>query len=147
MTRRALVATLLSALAALRPLRALERCPCYRGSIEGGTAVVLRPDGSRLEPFPLAEFFRMASFPPSKVYKYGPLPERGFAWGRAIGSGPQSCQLAAALLMDHTGSRTDLVAGSLHERFAKDVLGELPRGGSWRLGVDAIDDWLARQEA
>ena len=159
MTRRAVFAflgtTIAAVFASFRPLSALQRRPpargpCYRGSISWqprgtGQTRVWRPDWStRLEPLPVQFVEEQLIQLRWKPWKYGtPRPEPGFSWGAGPGPGQGTGQLAAALLLDHTGDRelTRLKA----RWFADDVLGEIGTL-SWEISPAWIDLWLAEQQ-
>ena len=66
-----------------------------------------RPDWStRLEPLPVQFVEEQLIQLRWKPWKYGtPRPEPGFSWGAGPGPGQGTGQLAAALLLDHTGDR------------------------------------------
>ena len=157
MTRRSVFASLAAAIAAVassRPLSALKRRPhytpgpCYRGHISWrprgtGQTAVWRPDWSALEPLPVKfveEELIMLRFKP---WKYGtPRPEPGFAWGAGPGPGQGTGQLAAALLLDHTGDR-ELTA--LEARWFTNVLDEIGTL-KWEMSP-GLDRPLARRAA
>ena len=84
-----------------------------------------RPDWStRLEPLPVQFVEEQLIQLRFKPWKYGtPRPEPGFSWGAGPGLVKEPAQLAAALLLDHTGDRelTRLEA----RWFADDVPGEI----------------------
>ena len=157
MTRRSVFASLAAAAAApasFRPLRALDgrkRRPrygvdCYRGYLRWhgvkAEGVVSRPDDSPLEPLPVEEVEDDLITIRFKPWKYGtPPPEPGFAWGGTIGNRSGTCQLAAAILMDHTGDRE--LTGREVERFT-DVLDALDTF-RWEMSPAWIDQWLAEQ--
>jgi hypothetical protein len=77
-----------------------------------------------------------APLPPrNDLFNYSPL---GFEWGYH-GSGP--AQLALAILAHYLGD--DERALTLHQRFKRDVIGELNRSTGWSINGDDIDLWLA----
>ena len=156
-TRRSLFASLAAFLAAalVRPVRGLARTrrptdvlrPAYWGYIhwDGVTAKarVWRPDGSVLEPLPVEFVEKELIMLRFKPWKYGtPVPDPGFAWGGGAGCGKGTGQLAAAILLDHTG---DKELTSLEARWFTDVLDDL---GTlrWHLSVEWLDQWLADQD-
>ena len=137
-TRRALhgaVAAIVAA-AAVRAFvllgRALGGPPCYRGSMLAGEAFVFRPDGSRLDPLPLA---LVESMPNAWVIKYTPrpVPVSGFAWGRMPASAGRD-QLAAAVLVDYTGG--ERINGFLFGEFAA-LFSKFEAGQGWSLPLEA----------
>ena len=156
-TRRSLFAALAAFLAAVlaRPIRGRARTrrtadplrPSYRGYLhwEGVTARadVSRPDDSPLEPLPVEmveEELIMLRFKP---WKYGtPAPDAGFAWGGSIGHGVGTAQLAAAVLLDHTGDQ-ELTAREA--RCFTAVLDTLDTF-RWQMSPAWIDAWLAEQQ-
>ena len=89
--------------------------PVYRGwhSPTTGDAVVLRPDGTYLDP-------------------------TGLSWGH-LGSG--CAQLSIALLLDRTGDAA--LTEQMYQRFKEDVVAVLPGGGDWLLAVHELDGWIA----
>lgn len=95
--------------------------PCYSGR---GSGLVIRPDGSPLDPAPS---LALANHSPT-----------GFAWGY-LGSGPS--QLALALILDRTGDPDRALA--LYQGFKAEVVARWPAGATWALPVAALDAWLA----
>ena len=104
-----------------------------------------RPDESLLEPLPVQFAEKQLIQLRWKPWKYGtPRPEPGFSWGSGPGPGAGTGQLAAALLLDHTGGDRKLTR--LEARyFADDVLGEI-HALRWEISPSWIDQWLAEQQ-
>lgn len=157
MNRRSLLASLAAFLAAsLASFRSLsaarnprphDRGGYYRGFLTWkglkAEARVLRPDLSFLEPLPVRFVEKELIMLRFKPWKYGiPVPEPGFAWGGGGGHGVGTGQLAAALLLDHTGDR-ELAA--LEARWFTDVLDALDTM-KWQMPEAWIDEWLAEQQ-
>ena len=156
MTRRSLFASLAAAIAtaaSFRPLSALKRRPrtvglYYRGFVKwrpGGIAQtsVYRPDWSRLEPLPVKYVEEELISLRFKPWKYGtPRPDPGFSWGAGPGPGQGTGQLAAALLLDHTGD-ADLTAEEA--RWFTHVLDRIDTL-RWDMSPAWIDAWLAEQQ-
>ena len=165
MTRRSVFASLAAAIAAAtaarRPLRARphhhnapERGrmrrpehpgPCYRGMVTWAPgaparAHVWRPDMSPLEPLDVEFVEREIIMLRFKPWKYGtPVPEPGFAWGSGSGRNQGSGQLAAALLLDHTG---DVELTAREARWFRDAIDGIDTV-TWSMSPGWIDAWLA----
>lgn len=155
MTRRSVFAALAAAMSAAptwRPLSAWKRRPrtggpCYRGFVfwePGGAAqaAVWRPDWSNLEPLPVKYVEDELITLRFKPWKYGtPRPPPGFAWGGGPGPGQGTGQLAAALLLDHTGDAELTAEEAYWFTHVLDAIATL----RWEMSPAWIDAWLAEQ--
>ena len=156
MPRRSVFTALAAFLAAalVRPVRSVARTrpvanplrPCYRGHLlwEGVTAKarVSRPDDSPLEPLPVEMVEKELIMLRFKPRKYGtPVPNPGFAWGGTMGHAVGTAQLAAAILLDHTG---DKERTAREARWFTNVLDRIDTF-HWQMSPAWLDQWLTEQ--